>query len=242
MSFTEIIFLVFLCSRFHSTSYSSVLLCSFLLHLLTVSHFPDDHCVSTIQQAAGLTVLWTANLQELFCLMSSINELSLEFSIDTTFLSVQLISLRVNTALLSFKSLAFFFPWVCIALHCSLLHTLSLDSLLHNFSLFVLLYHNHLLPWTPLLTFSFVFIPVSQAFLFVLPDDCASDLSACSRRNPASAHGNPCQFYVYYSLQTTNFFLETNIVKREMKPSGTVGRNNTSKWIYIILQCIPYLI
>lgn len=155
---------------------------------------------------------------------------------------MQLISFRVNTALLSFKSLAFFFPWVCIALHCSLLHTLSLDSLLHNFSLFVLLYHNHLLPWTPLLTFSFVFIPVSQAFLFVLPDDCASDLSACSRRNPASAHGNPCQFYVYYSLQTTNFFLETNIVKREMKPSGTVGRNNTCKWIYIILQCILYLI
>lgn len=137
MSFTEIIFLVFLCSPFHSTSYSSVLLCSFLWHFLTVSHFPDDHCVSTIQQAAGLTVLWTANLQELICLMSSIRELSLEFSIDISFLSVQLISFRVNVASLSFKFLAFFFPWVCIALNCSLLRVLSLDSLLHNFCLFM---------------------------------------------------------------------------------------------------------
>lgn len=70
----------------------------------------------------------------------------------------------------------------------------------------------------------------------------ASDLSACYRRNSASAHANLCQCCVYYSLQTTTFFPETNIVKREMRPSGTVGRNNTSKWTYTILQCIPYLI
>lgn len=105
-----------------------------------------------------------------------------------------------------------------------------------------LLYHNHLLSWTPLLTFSFVIIPVSQAFLFILPDDCASDLSSCYRGNSASTHANLCQCCVYYSLQTTGFFLETNIVKREMRESGTVGRNNTSKWTDIILQCIPNLI
>lgn len=74
-----------------------------------------------------------------------------------------------------------------------------------------------MLSWTPLSTFSFVIIPVSEAFLFVLPDGCASDLSACYRRKPASAHANLCQCCVYYSLQTTKFFLETNIVKREMR-------------------------
>lgn len=42
-------FFVFLCSPSHSTSYSSVLLCSFLQHLhLTLSHFPDDCRVSTV--------------------------------------------------------------------------------------------------------------------------------------------------------------------------------------------------
>lgn len=49
MSFSEIVFHVFLCSPFHSASYPSVLLCSFLQHLhLTLSHFPNDDCISTI--------------------------------------------------------------------------------------------------------------------------------------------------------------------------------------------------
>ena len=66
---------LFPCSLSHGTSYSSVLLFTFLQHLhLPLSHFPDGPWVSTVWQAAGLPVLWTAHLQELSCLMSSVHE------------------------------------------------------------------------------------------------------------------------------------------------------------------------
>lgn len=106
----------------------------------------------------------------------------------------------------------------------------------------VSVYCNHLLSWTPLLTFSFLFVPVFSGFLvgsaWWL---CIWPLSQlCKKPSICSFKSMPMLYLL--PLQTTNSFLKTNIVKGEMRVNGAVGWKTTSKWTYAILQHVPCII
>lgn len=129
---------LFPCSFSYCTSYSSVLLVTFPQHLhLPLFHFPDGCWVSTLTSCWRASAVNCSSAKvDLFNVFRSLIISWIHYWHLFHFSEINFI-IYSDYSLAKLKTFAFFllFPFVCIAVDRSILHTLSLVSLL-NFCLF----------------------------------------------------------------------------------------------------------